>query len=78
MFALSSIVMDIDTGRIIYQKNSNNKQLIASTTKIMTAIVAIENGKLEKKVTVGEEVLKMYGTNIYVEVGEKMSLKDLL
>lgn len=78
VFALSSIVMDIDTGRIIYQKNSNNKQLIASTTKIMTAIVAIENGKLEKKVTVGEEVLKMYGTNIYVEVGEKMSLKDLL
>ena len=74
----SSIVMDIDSGRIIYQNNPHEKKLIASTTKIMTAIIAIEQGKLDKKVKIGEEILKMYGTNIYIEVGEEMTLEDLL
>ena len=76
--AKSSIVMDLDSGRVLYEKNANEKRLIASITKIMTAIVAIEEGDLTKKVTVGEEILSMYGTNIYVEVGEKMKLRDLL
>lgn len=76
--AKSTIVMDSDSGRILYEKNANQKRLIASITKIMTAIVAIEEGDLTEKITVGEEVLSMYGTNIYVEVGEKMKLRDLL
>ena len=76
--AKSTIVMDLDSGRILYEKNANQKRLIASITKIMTAIVAIEGGDLTEKITVGEEVLSMYGTNIYVEVGEKMKLRDLL
>lgn len=76
--AKSTIVMDLDGGRILYEKNANQKRLIASITKIMTAIVAIEEGDLTEKITVGEEVLSMYGTNIYVEVGEKMKLRDLL
>ena len=70
--------MDLDSGRILYEKNANQKRLIASITKIMTAIVAIEEGDLTEKITVGEEVLSIYGTNIYVEVGEKMKLRDLL
>ena len=78
MASTSSIVMDLNTGRILYQKNIKEKKLIASTTKILTAIVTLENAPLEKEVTIGEEVLKMYGTNIYVEVGEKMKIKDLL
>lgn len=44
----------------------------------MTAILAIESGKLDQEVTVGEEVLQMYGSNIYIELGEKMSLLDLV
>lgn len=76
--ARSSIVMDIDSGRILYSNNINEKRLIASITKIMTATIALENGKLDKEIIVGEEVLKMYGSNIYVEVGEKLTLKDLL
>ena len=74
----SSIVMDLDSGRVLYEHDAYKKSLIASTTKIMTAIIAIENGHLNKKVTVGNEVLSMYGTNIYVEVGEEMRLIDLL
>lgn len=76
--ARSTLVMDMDSGRVLYKKDAHNKRLIASITKIMTAIVAIENGHLDSKVTVGREVLDMYGTNIYVEVGEKIKVKDLL
>lgn len=72
------MVMDLDSGRVLYQNNANERRLIASITKIMTAIVTIENGDLEKQVTVGEEVLKSYGTNIYIGVGEKIKIKDLL
>ena len=45
----SSIVMDIDSGRILYENNPDDKRLIASITKIMTATIALENGKLDKK-----------------------------
>lgn len=76
--AKSTIVMDMDSGRILYQKNANEQRLIASTTKIMTAVIAIENGNLDEEVTVGEEVLKMYGSNIYIELGEVMTLRNLL
>ena len=70
--------MDLDSGRILFEKKKDEERLIASITKIMTCIVAIEANKLEDIVTVGEEVLKMYGSNIYLELHEKMKLKDLL
>ncbi|MDE6285239.1 MAG: D-alanyl-D-alanine carboxypeptidase [Bacilli bacterium] len=76
--AASSIAMDLTSGRIFHANNIDEKRLIASTTKIMTAIVTIENSNLEEMVTVGEEVLKAYGSAIYIEVGEELSLKDLL
>ena len=70
--------MDMDSNRILYEKNIDEQRLIASITKIMTAIIAIESGKLDEKVTVGDEVLKMYGSNIYIEVGEEITLRDLV
>ena len=76
--ASSTIVMDVDSGRIIYEDNINDKRLIASITKIMTCILTIENSDLNKKIIVGDEVIKMYGTNIYLEVGEEITIKDLL
>ena len=74
----SSIIMEEETGRVLYEKNSQRKMLIASTTKIMTAIIVIENAKLTEIVKVGKEILKMYGTNIYLDVGEEISIEDLL
>lgn len=74
----SCILMDSDSGRILYEKDIDNPRLIASITKIMTAILAIESNKLNDIVTVGEEVLTMYGSNIYLELGEKMKLLDIL
>ena len=76
--ASSAILMDMDSERILYQKDIHTPRLIASITKIMTAVLAIENGNLDDVVTVGEEVLTMYGSNIYIQLGEKMTLRDLL
>ena len=76
----SSIVMDIDSGSILYQKDSNTRRLIASTTKLMTFLTTVNyaTNKLDKKVIVGEEVLKMYGTNMYLNLDEELTLRDLL
>lgn len=76
--AKSSIAMDIDSGRILYENNADEKSLIASITKIMTSVIALENGDFNKKIIVGEEILSMYGSNIYVELNEEILLKDLL
>lgn len=78
--ATSTIVMETDTNRILYQNNAYERRLIASTTKIMTFIVAYEYGNefLDVLVEAGDEVLKMYGTSIYISYREQMTLRDLL
>ena len=72
--------MDIDSGRILYQKNSNQEMLIASTTKLMTFLISLDNigDRLDEKVIVGDEVLKMYGTNMYLNIKEEVTYRDLL
>lgn len=76
--AESMIAMDVHSGRVLYEQNAYEEKLIASTTKIMTTIVAIEQMDLLKEITVSDEVLKAYGSAIYIEVGEVMTLQDLL
>lgn len=76
--ASNSIVMDLNSGRILHENNINDQRLIASITKIMTCIVTIETADLNEEIEVGEEILKTYGSAIYIEVGEKLTLKDLL
>ena len=78
--ATNTIVMDLDSGRILYENKAHDKKLIASTTKIMTAIIAIEYGELllDEEIEVGDEILSMYGTSIYLNYKEKMTLRDLL
>lgn len=76
--ATSAILMDQDSKRILYAKDINNVRSVASISKIMTAIVAIENGKLDKKITIGDEIDGAYGSGIYIKKGEKLTLKDLL
>lgn len=48
------------------------------TMKIMTAVVAIESGKLDDKVTIGREINTSYGSGIYIKEGEVLTLRDLL
>lgn len=76
--AYSYVLMDQTTGRVLASKDMNSSRLVASITKIMTSVLAIESGKIDDIVTVDESVLKAYGSGIYIEVGEEISLKDLL
>ena len=76
--AHSYILMDSKTGRVLEGKSINEEMLIASITKIMTSVVAIESGKLDEEITVDDTILKSYGSGVYIEVGEKIKLKDLL
>lgn len=81
VFAYSAdamIAMDIDNDYVYYAKDIEETHLIASTSKIMTAIVVIENSDLDSIVEVGDEVLSSYGSAIYIEVGEKLTIRDLL
>lgn len=72
--------MDLDSERILYENNAYERRLIASITKIMTFVVAYENGEvlLDEEVEAGQEILSMYGTSIYLNYQEKMTLRDLL
>lgn len=74
----SEILVEMNSGRIIHENNSNERKLIASITKIMTAILTIENATLNETVRVGKEILKMYGTNIYLQEDELITVEDLL
>lgn len=76
--ATSSILMDIDSNRILYSDDIHNVRSVASISKIMTAIVAIESGKMDNKVIIGEEIKKAYGSGIYIKVGEELTLRDLV
>jgi len=76
--AHSYILMDMETGRVIDSKNMNDKSLIASITKILTCIVAIESNKLDEVITVDDSILKAYGSGIYIQIGEEIKLLDML
>lgn len=76
--ARCAILMDQDSNRVLYAKNIHEVRSVASISKIMTAIVAIESGKLDDIVEVNEEILKAYGSAIYIKVGEKLTLRDLV
>ena len=72
------VLMDTDSNRVLYSKNPHYVSSVASISKIMTAVVVIENSDIEKEVTIGEEVLKAHGSAIYIKEGEKLKIKDLL
>lgn len=74
----SIVVMDADSGRVLYSENMNERKLIASTTKIMTSIIALENGNLEDIFKAGREIREVNGSMIYIKEDESMSLNDLL
>lgn len=76
--ARSAILMDMDSNRILYEENINEKRSVASISKIMTAVIAIESGKLDDKVVIGDEINSSYGSGIYIQVGEEMTLRDLV
>lgn len=77
--ARSAAAIDVQTGRLLYEKSGDDKMLIASLTKIITAIVVIESGiDLDSQTTVSSRAAGKEGSSIYLKVGEKQSIRDLL
>lgn len=76
--ATSAILMDMDSNRILYAKDIHNVRSVASISKIMTAILAIENVDIKKQVTIGDEIDESYGSGIYIKKGEVLTIEDLL
>lgn len=76
--AESAIVMDADSGRILYEKNAYTKRGIASTTKIMTALVVLENCNLTDYVTISYNAASTEGSSMYLKQGEQLTVESLL
>lgn len=76
--AKAAALIDVESGRILYHVNGDIRMRIASLTKIMTAIVAIEHGTLSDKVKVSKRAFGKEGSSLYLKLGEEMSLQDML
>ena len=72
------ILVEADTGKVLYSKNPDLRHANASTTKLMTAILALENCKLTEKVTASANAAAQEPTKLYLQQGESFVLKDLL
>lgn len=80
LLAGEAILLNADTGTILYEKNAETEVPMASTTKIMTALIAIQSGKLDQIITVGQDAVDQdqIGSSAGLHVGDRLSLKDLL
>lgn len=78
LYAQAAVLMDADSGRVLYGKNAEDILPMASTTKIMTCILALEYGNPEEIVEVSAYATSMPKVKLYVRQGEKYRLKDLL
>ena len=76
--AHSAILMDEESGRVIYDVQAHEKSRIASITKIMTAILAIESGELDEMVTVSSNAFGTEGSSLFLKKGQKIKLEDLV
>lgn len=77
--AVSAIVMDIDTGKVLFKKNIDQKLAMASITKIMTALVVLKYiPNLNEVVTISEKAARLSGSQMYLLYGETMTVKNLL
>lgn len=76
--ARNAVLIEQISGRILYEKNAHDIESIASITKIMTAIIAIESGKMNDLTKASHRAVHTEGSSIYLEQGEKMSIEDLV
>lgn len=76
--AVSAIVIEADTGTVVYEKNADEQRAMASTTKIMTAILTIEAGDLDREFTVDSYAIMVEGTSMGLQEGDRVSRRDLL
>lgn len=78
LYARSAVLMDAQTGRILFAKNAQEEMPMASTTKIMTCILALEEGNMSDQVAVSQEAASQPEVKLGMQTGQKFYLKDLL
>ena len=78
LYAQSAVLMDADSGRILFAKNGQEERAMASTTKIMTCILALENGDLSEEITVSAEAASQPAVRLGMRKGQRFRLNDLL
>lgn len=76
--AVGAILIDAKTGQVLYEKNSNKQLAPASTTKIMTAIIAIESNRLDEKTTISKNAASVPGSTMHLQEGQLISLRELV
>lgn len=76
--AACAIVMDADTGAVLYEKEADRRSLIASTTKIMTAVVVLERCHPDDEFVIPPEAANVEGSSIYLRAGEVLTVRELL
>ena len=78
LYAQAAVLMDGDTGRILYGKNADTPMAMASTTKIMTCIIVLENTSPDEILTVSSYASGMPKVKLYIKKGEQYAVRDLL
>lgn len=76
--AETASLIDVSSGRILYSKDGDKEMRIASLTKIMTALVAVEESDLKSMVTVSKNAAGKEGSSLYLKLGERMTLENML
>lgn len=76
--AVSAIVIEAQTGTVLYEKNADEHRAMASTTKIMTALLTIEAGDPDREFTVDPLAIRVEGTSMGLREGDRVSRRDLL
>lgn len=77
LYALSACLMDADSGRVLFEKNGTKHRANASTTKIMTLILTLENADMDSLVTVSEYAARQPDVQLNINTGEQYLLRDL-
>lgn len=76
--AASAILIEKESGRVLYQKDADTRRPMASTTKIMTALLCAERGDLDRTVTIPREAVGIEGSSVYLRQGESLTVRELL
>lgn len=76
--AVAAAVLDADTGEVLFEQNADTRLPMASTTKIMTALVAISEGDLDRTYQVKKAYTQVEGSSMYLQEGETLTLRDTL
>ena len=76
--ASSAVLLEAQSGRVLFSKNGRERRSMASTTKIMTALIAVQSERLDDVVEITQKMIEVEGSSIYLKAGEKLTLRALV